>query len=186
MASRQGVPPASLCSGEAGRRIAHTRRRAKREGPSGSNGRLEAGGGGTSRNYVRERGVPAGNRAQGGVRATPYFAPILAPTRRGRDRLTLPVGLGRGFELGLSVLTIDARSQGSLGMSAMIHGDELDGLLILTSCGAPSRGRPPRRSGFFPWRPARDERSRAIRRGHARQIASLRGAGWVFASSRRM
>lgn len=51
----------------------------------------------------------------------------------GRARLTLPVTtLASGFELPLTVLTIDGAQPGPrIGMSAMIHGDEIDGLLIL-------------------------------------------------------
>lgn len=51
----------------------------------------------------------------------------------GRARLTLPVStLASGFQVGLTVLTIDGTRPGPrIGMSAMIHGDEIDGLLIL-------------------------------------------------------
>lgn len=51
----------------------------------------------------------------------------------GRARLTLPVStLASGFELRLTVLTIDGAQPGPrVGVCAMIHGDEIEGLLIL-------------------------------------------------------
>ena len=51
----------------------------------------------------------------------------------GRTRLTLPVSiLASGFELSLTVLTIDGAQPGPrVGICAMIHGDEIEGLLIL-------------------------------------------------------
>lgn len=50
-----------------------------------------------------------------------------------RSRLTIPVStLASGFELRLTVLTIDGAQPGPrVGICAMIHGDEIDGLLIL-------------------------------------------------------
>jgi predicted deacylase len=50
-----------------------------------------------------------------------------------RSRLTLPVStLASGFELRLTVLGIDGSEPGPrVGICAMIHGDEIEGLLIL-------------------------------------------------------
>jgi uncharacterized protein len=50
-----------------------------------------------------------------------------------RSRLTLPVStMASGFELALTVLKIDGAQPGPrVGISAMIHGDEIEGLLIL-------------------------------------------------------
>jgi uncharacterized protein len=50
-----------------------------------------------------------------------------------RSRLTLPVStLASGFKLSLNVLTIEGSQPGPrVGMCAMIHGDEIEGLLIL-------------------------------------------------------
>lgn len=51
----------------------------------------------------------------------------------GRRRLTLPVStLASGFELSLTILTIEGAQPGPrVGICAMIHGDEIEGLLIL-------------------------------------------------------
>ncbi|HEX6942794.1 MAG TPA: hypothetical protein VF128_07685, partial [Gemmatimonadaceae bacterium] len=50
----------------------------------------------------------------------------------GRSRRFAPITtLASGFELGLTIHEIQGTKPGpSVGISAMIHGDELDGLLI--------------------------------------------------------
>src|SRR5262245_9636328 len=55
------------------------------------------------------------------------------PSASGKGRFAIPVSpMASGFALSVPVLTINgARPGPRIGVSAMIHGDELDGLLIV-------------------------------------------------------
>jgi predicted deacylase len=54
-------------------------------------------------------------------------------TAPGRERFAIPVGtLASGYNLSISVLAINGATAGPrVGISAMIHGDEIEGLLII-------------------------------------------------------